>query len=70
MIAIGSSLAFCCYLFIRVIEKWNENPVITTFGETPISIDEIPLPAITICPRLKEGVFVENYFGRDMTLEK
>lgn len=37
----------------RMHEKWIENPVIVSFATKPISVWDIPFPAITVCPQKK-----------------
>lgn len=33
--------------------NWNEHPVVISFDDKVTSIDQIPFPALTICPTKK-----------------
>lgn len=55
------SLVYCCTLIWQTWQKWNQFPVLVTFAEKSTHIDQIPFPAITICPstKIKQSLF--NY---------
>lgn len=50
---VGLSLYGCVALIGNIYFKWEHKPVILSFNEEPISVWEIPFPAITICPESK-----------------
>lgn len=50
-------MALICSLYI----KWKENPVIVSFDHRPMSIGEVPFPAITVCPLTKSSAVKFNY---------
>lgn len=53
IIASVISLLGVCFMFREVKIKWQNSPVIVKFVEKPISILELPFPAVTICPQTK-----------------
>lgn len=44
-----------------VASKWKESPVIVSFDNKPLSIGDIPFPAISICPLAKTSARKFNY---------
>lgn len=46
-------LAICVFSTCNLWEKWCENPVIVSSSNKPMSVGEIPFPAVTICPLTK-----------------
>ncbi|XP_073943360.1 pickpocket protein 28-like [Choristoneura fumiferana] len=47
------SLGLCLWLIEKVWYKWQYSPVIVSFNERMISVNEIPFPSVTICPQWK-----------------
>lgn len=50
---------------LNTYKKWQRTPVIVTLATTPLSINEIPFPAITVCPlnQIRQTLYnyTENY---------
>lgn len=55
------SIYGCVVLIMNVWDKWEENPVMVSFAQTPTSIWDIPFPAVTICSETKIKKSVFNY---------
>ncbi|XP_073942533.1 pickpocket protein 28-like [Choristoneura fumiferana] len=47
------SLGLCLWLIEKVWYKWQYSPVIVSFNEKMISVNEIPFPSVTVCPQWK-----------------
>lgn len=43
----------CSFTIFQIYSHWDTNPVLMTFSEKPISVTQIPFPAVTICPLTK-----------------
>ena len=41
------------YLTIRIVNKWNQTPILTSISTTNYPLNQIPFPAVTICPNTK-----------------
>ena len=41
------------YLTIRIVDKWNQTPILTSISTTNYPLHQIPFPAVTICPNTK-----------------
>ncbi|KAL1492020.1 hypothetical protein ABEB36_012524 [Hypothenemus hampei] len=46
------SLICCFYSIYLIYEKWNNSPVIISYDNDETPINQIPFPAVTICPVL------------------
>lgn len=55
------SLVICGHLIQATWQKWDQFPVLVTFAEKSTHINQIPFPAVTICPstKIKQSLF--NY---------
>ena len=53
IIAFIISVTGCSILIIKMYDKWQKSPVISSFAEKSTPVWEIPFPAITICPETK-----------------
>lgn len=51
----------CIGLIYTLWLKWKENPVIVSFAHAAMSINEVPFPAMTICPLTKASASKFNY---------
>lgn len=40
----------CSLTISEIYESWDQDPMLVTFGDSAISISDIPFPAVTICP--------------------
>ena len=41
------------YLTVRIVNKWNQTPTLTSISTTNFPLNKIPFPAVTICPNTK-----------------
>jgi hypothetical protein len=41
------------YLVIRIIDKWQKSPIITSIDSTNYPVTKVVFPAVTICPNFK-----------------
>ncbi|KAI8424662.1 hypothetical protein MSG28_003089 [Choristoneura fumiferana] len=55
------SLGICFWSIEQVWYKWRHSPVIVSFNERMIPVDEIPFPSVTICPQWKCKSSEYNY---------
>ncbi|KAK9709713.1 Amiloride-sensitive sodium channel [Popillia japonica] len=49
-VALVISVVICSYFINKAYQKWQQTPIIMKIYDKQISIDEIPFPAVTICP--------------------
>ncbi|XP_017783361.1 PREDICTED: pickpocket protein 28-like [Nicrophorus vespilloides] len=49
LLAFISAICFSTYFITSLYTKFNNSPVIISFSPTPVTLDTIPFPAITIC---------------------
>ncbi|KAJ8923404.1 hypothetical protein NQ315_001962 [Exocentrus adspersus] len=57
----GISIYLCLVLIIDTWQKWDTTPVLVSFSKAPISIWNVPFPAVTICPHTKSKQGMYNY---------
>lgn len=55
------SVFVCTNLVYTMWCTWMESPVIISFDHKPLSMSEIPFPAMTICSDTKTKVNIFNY---------
>ncbi|KAL0882698.1 hypothetical protein ABMA27_001121 [Loxostege sticticalis] len=53
LITFTVSVVLSFYLISKVWTKWTTSPIIVSFAGKPVSVQEVPLPSITICPAVK-----------------
>ncbi|KAL1492021.1 hypothetical protein ABEB36_012525 [Hypothenemus hampei] len=53
LIGLILSLTCCFYLIYLIYDKWENNPTIMSFVNEETPINQIPFPAVTICPVVK-----------------
>ncbi len=47
-----------------LMQNWRESPVVTSFDTTSYPIQNIPFPAVTVCPNgLDTSAFLQRYLG-------
>ena len=51
VIIVVLSLAFTIFQILMVYDEWKDRPVVTTLDTEALSIEDIPFPAVTICPQ-------------------
>ncbi|KAJ9593487.1 hypothetical protein L9F63_014972, partial [Diploptera punctata] len=49
-LAFAAAVLSATYFINNVYRKWEESPVILTVDSRVAEIDEIPFPAVTVCP--------------------
>lgn len=47
------SITGCSFLIMKMYDKWQKSPVISSFAEKSTPVWKIPFPAVTICPEIK-----------------
>ncbi len=50
ILIVSAALAFGIFLTIRILNKLDSSPIITTLDDTNVPLNGIPFPAVTICP--------------------
>ena len=53
MIVVVAFLTLGIFLTIRIVNKWQTSPIITTIESTNYPLSKVPFPAVTICPNYK-----------------
>ena len=53
MIVVVAFLTLGIFLTIRIVNKWQTSPIITTIESTNHPLSKVPFPAVTICPNYK-----------------
>ncbi|KAF4523188.1 hypothetical protein B566_EDAN002446 [Ephemera danica] len=53
IVAMLCCTVFCGIEMAKVWNRWNVSPVIITFASRPTRVEDLPFPAITICPKLQ-----------------
>ena len=53
MIVVVAFLTLGIFLTIRIVNKWQTAPIITTIESTNYPLSKVPFPAVTICPNYK-----------------
>ncbi|XP_055321190.1 pickpocket protein 28-like [Sitodiplosis mosellana] len=59
--ALIASVSLCIVSIYSIWCKWCENPVIVSMSNKPMSVGEIPFPAVTICPLTKFSTKLFNF---------
>lgn len=54
-------LIVCIIYALPIVEKWRKNPIELTFDQKFVPINQIPFPAITICPLQMPNKKLYNY---------
>ncbi|XP_018569461.1 pickpocket protein 28-like isoform X2 [Anoplophora glabripennis] len=68
IISLVLSGIFCGLMIYQILQKYLNYPVIVTFSMQEVHMNEIPFPAVTICPRTKIS---QKYFNiTDATIKK
>ncbi|XP_028171112.1 pickpocket protein 28-like [Ostrinia furnacalis] len=61
LITFHASVCISFYFIYEAWWKWSTSPVIVSFNQKFISVDEIPFPSVTVCPEMKFKQSVFNY---------
>lgn len=59
----------CSIMIFSLWNKWDDNPLIVTFDNNLMNIDEIPFPAVTICSSAKAHKAHVNIFDNFLNLK-
>lgn len=49
MVSFGVALGFAIYFIHAIYDHYNNVPIIVVINPTPMPIDNVPFPALTIC---------------------
>lgn len=55
------SLSVCVYMINKIWIKYTENPLVISFETKTSFLQDIPFPAVTICPEAKFSNYKFNY---------
>jgi amiloride-sensitive sodium channel len=61
MAAFLLSSGVAVYYIHKIWYKWNTSPVLVSISDVPTSVENIPFPAVTICPQVTVKQTEFNY---------